>query len=216
MEIKIVLADDHQILRDGIKNVIEQNSTLKVIGEATNGREAIKLCEQLKPDVVIMDIAMEGLNGLEATERITQDNPAIKVIALSMHSNKRFVLGMFKAGAYGYLLKDCDADELIKAIKTVAINQKYIAQKISGIILNELIAGPQEDGDEESGLTSREKEILQMIAEGKSSKEIGDILFLSSKTVDTHRKNIMDKLELRTLPELTKYAIRSGLTSLED
>ncbi len=213
MEIKILLADDHQILRDGIRNVIEKNTTMKVVGEANNGREAIKLCTQLNPDVVIMDIAMEGLNGVEATARIVQENPEIKVIALSMHSNKRFVLGMFKAGAFGYLLKDCDTEELIKAIKTVAANQKYVSQKISGIILNEFISGQPE---EENGLTTREKEILQLIAEGKSSKEIGEILFLSSKTVDSHRKNIMDKLELFTIPDLTKYAIRTGLVSLEE
>tara|TARA_R110002049_G_scaffold116110_1_gene268488 strand:+ start:53872 stop:54513 length:642 start_codon:yes stop_codon:yes gene_type:complete len=212
MEIKILLVDDHQILRDGIRNVIEKNANMKVIAEAIDGRAAIKLCEQLKPDVVIMDIAMAGLNGVEATKKIVQEAPKTKVIALSMHSNKRFVLGMFKAGAYGYLLKDCDSEELIKAIKTVSINQKYIAQNISGVILNELISGQQE---EESNLTSREREILQLIAEGKSSKNIGEILFLSSKTVDTHRKNIMDKLDLHSLPELTSYAIKIGLISID-
>ena len=211
MKIKILLVDDHQILRDGIRNVIEKNISMEVIAEAKDGREAIKLCKQLKPNVVIMDIAMEGLNGVEATTRIVQENPETKIIALSMHSNKRFVLGMFKAGAYGYLLKDCDSDELIKAIKTVSINQKYIAQNISAVILNEFISGEQE----EEILTSREKEILQLIAEGKSSKDIGEILFLSSKTVDSHRKNIMDKLELHSLPELTKYAIKIGLINLD-
>lgn len=212
MKIKILLVDDHQILRDGIRNVIERNTAMEVIAEAKDGREAIKLCKQLKPDVVIMDIAMEGLNGVEATTRIVQENPAIKIIALSMHSNKRFVLGMFKAGACGYLLKDCDSEELIKAINTVAINQKYIAQNISAVILSEFIAGQQE----EDCLTSREKEILQLIAEGKCSKDIGDILFLSPKTVDSHRKNIMDKLELHSLPELTKYAIKTGVISLDE
>lgn len=130
-----------------------------------------------------------------------------------MHSNKRFILGMFRAGAYGYLLKDSDSEELILAIKTVVSNKKYISQSISGTILEELIS-PSEK--EESALTEREKEILQLIAEGKTSKEIADILFLSSKTVDAHRKNIMDKLDLRTLPELTKHAIKLGLTSLDD
>lgn len=211
MKIKILLVDDHKILRDGIRNVIERNTTMEVIAEAKDGREAIKLCNQLKPNVVIMDIAMEGLNGVEATTRIVQENPETKVIALSMHSSKRFVLGMFKAGAYGYLLKDCDSEELIKAIKTVSINQKYIAQNISAVILSEFISGKQE----EMILTSREKEILQLIAEGKSSKDIGEILFLSSKTIDTHRKNIMDKLELYSLPELTKYALKIGLISLD-
>ncbi len=213
MEINILLADDHKILRDGLRNVIEKVVNLKVIAEAQDGREAVKLCAEQKPDVVIMDVSMPGLNGVEATQQIVHENPDIKIIALSMHSNKRFITGMFKAGAYGYLLKDSDSDELITAIKTVARNQKYVSQKISSIILNEFMSALPE---EESELSSREREILQLIAEGKSSKEIGDILFVSSKTVDAHRKNIMDKLELRTIPDLTKYAIKSGLTSLED
>lgn len=213
MEIKVLLADDHKILREGLKNVIEQKTNLRVVGEATNGREAVKLCNELTPDVVIMDVAMEGLNGVEATRQIVQNNNKIKVVALSMHSNKRFILGMFKAGAYGYLLKDCDASELITAINTVAQNKKYLTQGVSGVILDELMTGVHEENTE---LTAREKEILQLIAEGKSSKEIGELLFLSSKTVDAHRKNIMDKLNIRTIPELTKYAIRLGLTSLDD
>lgn len=213
MEIKVLLADDHKILREGLKNVIEQKTNLRVVGEATNGREAVKLCNELTPDVVIMDVAMEGLNGVEATRQIVQNNNKIKVVALSMHSNKRFILGMFKAGAFGYLLKDCDASELITAINTVAQNKKYLTQGVSGVILDELMTGVHEENTE---LTTREKEILQLIAEGKSSKEIGELLFLSSKTVDAHRKNIMDKLNIRTIPELTKYAIRLGLTSLDD
>ena len=212
MEIKVLLADDHKILRDGLKNVIEKKSNLRVVGEATDGREAVRLCKKISPDVVIMDVAMEGLNGVEATRQIINNNKEIKIIALSMHSNKRFVVGMFKAGAFGYLLKDCDSEELIHAINTVAQNKKYLTQSISGIILNELISG----FDETSELTSRENEVLQLIAEGKSSKEIGKMLFLSSKTVDAHRKNIMDKLNLHTIPELTKYAIKRGLTSLDD
>ncbi|PWE00483.1 response regulator [Marinilabilia rubra] len=211
MAIKILLADDHKILRDGLRNVIEKNVAMEVVGEATNGREAIKLCEKLNPDVVIMDVGMKELNGVEATRQITQTNPEIKVIGLSMHSNKRFILGMFKAGAYGYLLKDSDSDELIKAIQTVAANKKYISHDISATILQELISPGEET---EIELSNREKEILQLIAEGKSSKEIGDLLFLSSKTVDAHRKNIMDKLQLFTIPDLTKYAIKTGLTSL--
>lgn len=212
MEIKIVLIDDHKILRDGLRHIIERVAPFKVIGEAENGRDAIKICLELKPDIAIMDVAMPGLNGIEATRQIVQENPECKVIALSMHSDKSFVRGMFQAGAFGYMLKDADSSELIKAIISVSSNKKYVCSKISSIILNELLTNFQE---EESGLTQREKEILQLIAEGKSSKEIGEMLFLSSKTVDTHRKNIMDKLELRSLPELTKYAIRSGLTFID-
>lgn len=206
------MADDHKILRDGLRNVIEKTSNIRVIAEATNGREAVSLCVKYMPQVVIMDVAMEGLNGVEATRQIVNENPEIRVIALSMHSNKRFVLGMFKAGAYGYLLKDCDSDELIEAINTVVKNQKYLTLQISGIILNEFLTSQTE---EENELTEREREILQLIAEGKNSREIGEILFLSSKTVDTHRKNIMDKLNIHNIPELTKFAIRTGLTSLD-
>jgi len=211
MEIKILLADDHKILRDGLRHLIENHVSMKVVGEATDGRVAVSLSEKLHPDVVIMDVAMAGLNGVEATKQITAANPNVKVIGLSMHSNKRFILGMFKAGAYGYLLKDADSDELVKAIKIVASNKKYISQCISGTILDELIFPSAKT---EVSLSDREREILQLIAEGKSSKETGEILFLSSKTVDAHRKNIMDKLELYTIPDLTKYAVRTGLTSL--
>lgn len=213
MGIKIILADDHKILRDGLRNIIEKSVEMSVVGEAENGRQAMELCSKLKPDVVVMDVAMSGLNGIEATKQIVAENADCKVIALSMYSDKRFVKGMLDAGAFGYILKDAASDELIHAIKTVLANQKYVCQKISKIILTELFNSPQ--GNDEKVLSIREKEILQLIAEGKSSKEIGEILFLSSKTVDTHRKNIMDKLELRSLPELTKYAIRSGLTTLD-
>lgn len=212
MGIKILLADDHKILRDGLKNVIEKNAGMRVIGEAENGRQAMKLCRKLEPDIVVMDVAMPGLNGIEATSQIVAENEDCKVIALSMYSDKRFVKGMLKAGAFGYILKDAASEELIHAIKSVSANQKYLCQKISGIVLNELLNNMEQD---ESKLSQREREILQLIAEGKSSKEIGEILFLSSKTVDSHRKNIMDKLELHTLPDLTKYAIRSGLTTLD-
>jgi len=213
MGLKIMIVDDHKILRDGLRNMIEKYPNFKVVGEATDGREALKLSQSLKPDVVIMDVAMEGLNGVEATQQIVQQSPEIKIIGLSMHSNKRFILGMFKAGAYGYLLKDSDSSELIEAIKKVAQNKKYISQRISGAIVDELISPTRK---EETELSQREKEILQLIAEGKSSKEIAEILFLSSKTVDSHRKNIMDKLELYNIPDLTKYAIKTGLTTLDD
>ncbi|MFW5831186.1 MAG: response regulator [Prolixibacteraceae bacterium] len=213
MDLKVLIADDHKILRDGLRKVIEQHPGITVTGEAANGREAVKYAKELQPDVVLMDITMQDMNGMEATRRIVENLPDTKVIALSMHSNKRFVLGMLKAGAYGYLLKECDTNELIHAIKTVASNQKYITPNISGTLVDEFIA-PSENP--KTQLSAREKEILQLITEGKSSKEIAGILFLSSKTVDVHRKNIMDKLQLYSIPELTKYAIKTGLTSLDD
>ena len=211
-EMNIVLVDDHKLLRDGLRNIIEQKSNMHIIGEASNGREAIKVCSKLEPDVLIIDVAMPGLNGVEAAEQIHKINPNIKIIGLSMHSSKEFIQGMFKAGAFGYLLKDGDSDELITAITTVVENKKYLSKDINQEYLNLLRKG---ETIEKAKLSPREKEVLQLIAEGKSSKEIGVILFLSSKTIDVHRNNIMNKLDLHTIPDLTKYAIQKGLTSLD-
>lgn len=208
-KIKIVLVDDHQMLRDGLKNIIQKKSNLEIVGEASNGREAIKICANLKPDVVITDISMEGLNGIEATKQILKEYPDTKIIGLSMHANKKFIQGVFKAGGYGYLLKDGDSSELITGITTVMQNKKYLSKNINPQYLSGL-----DDDSNKKILSSRETEVLQLIAEGKSSKEIGELLFLSSKTVDVHRNNLMKKLELHTIPELTKYAIREGLTTL--
>ncbi|WP_339659630.1 response regulator transcription factor [uncultured Polaribacter sp.] len=210
--IKIILVDDHKLLRDGLRNIIEQRSNMQIIGEASDGREGIKICSKLLPDVVVMDVAMPGLNGIEAAKQIHKAFPDIKIIGLSMHSTKQFIQGMFKAGAYGYLLKDGDSDELITAITTVMENKKYLSKDINQEFLTLLKSGKV---IEKAKLSSREKEVLQLIAEGKSSKETGDILFLSPKTVDVHRNNIMKKIDLHTIPELTKYAIQEGLTSLD-
>ncbi|MCG1037735.1 response regulator [Polaribacter sargassicola] len=211
-KINIVLVDDHKLLRDGLKNIIEQKSNLHIIGEASDGREAIKICSKLTPDVLIIDVAMPGLNGIQATEQIHKINPDIKIIGLSMHSSKPFIQGMFKAGAFGYLLKDGDSDELITAIISVVQNKKYLSKEINQDFLSLLKKG---ESLEKAKLTTREKEVLQLISEGNSSKEIGDILFLSSKTVDVHRNNIMKKIDLYTISELTKYAIQQGITSLD-
>ncbi|MEO9570079.1 MAG: response regulator transcription factor [Polaribacter sp.] len=211
-EIKIILVDDHKLLRDGLRNIIEQKSNMSVIGEAFNGREAVKICSKLLPDVVIIDVAMPDLNGLEATKQILKANPKVKIIGLSMHSSKQFIQGMFKAGAYAYLLKDGDSDELITAITIVIQNKKYLSKNINQEFLLMLKRG---ENLEEGQLSSREKEVLQLIAEGNSSKEIGETLFLSSKTIDVHRNNIMKKIDIHTIPELTKYAIKKGLTFLD-
>lgn len=211
-EIKIVLVDDHKLLRTGLKNILEQKSNMVVIGEASDGREAIKIVETLQPDVLVIDVAMPGLNGIEAAKQIHKNNPNVKIIGLSMHSGKQFIQGMFKAGAYGYLLKDGDSDELITAISSVINNKKYLSKEINQEFLMLINKG---EAIEKAVLSSREKEVLQLIAEGKSSKEIGEILFLSPKTIDVHRNNIMKKIELYTIPELTKYAIQKGLTSID-
>jgi DNA-binding NarL/FixJ family response regulator len=212
-QINIVLVDDHQILRDGLRSLIEQKSNLHIIGEAADGRSAIKLCAKLLPDVLITDISMAGLNGIESARQIHKNHPEIKIIGLSMHANKKFIQGMFKAGGYAYLLKDGDTDELITAITTVMQNKKYLSKNIDQKYLKVINENDAVDG---KTLSIRETEVLQLIAEGNSSKAIGEMLFLSSKTVDVHRNNIMKKLDLNTIPDLTKYAIREGLTSLED
>ena len=211
-EIKILLVDDHKLLRDGLRNIIEQRSNMHIIGEASDGREAIKVASKLLPDVIVIDVAMPGMNGIEAAQQIHKNHPNIKIIGLSMHSGKQFIQGMFKAGAYGYLLKDGDSDELITAITTVVQNKKYLSKDINQEFLSLLKKGKLL---EKTYLSSREKEVLQLIAEGKSSKKIGEILFLSSKSIDVHRNNIMKKVDLFTISELTKYAIQNGLTTLE-
>lgn len=211
-EIKIVLVDDHKLLRDGLRNIIEQRSNMHIIGEASDGREAIIICSKLLPDVVVIDVAMPGLNGIESARQIHKNNPDIKIIGLSMHSSKQFIQDMFRAGAFSYLLKDGDSDELIIAITTVMQGKKYLSKDINPEFLALLKRG---EALQKSSLSSREKEVLKLISEGNSSREIGEILFLSSKTIDVHRNNIMQKVDLNTIPELTKYAIKKGLTTLE-
>ena len=215
--ISIILVDDHVIMRDGLRHLLDEESDIEVIGEADNGRKAVKLALEKKPDIVIMDIAMQDMNGIEATRQIKSNNPEIKVIALSMHSERQIVVGVFRAGASGYLLKESSSLELVDAIRTIHLGRKYLSQKISDIVLQE-ISDVKKDTAEigVDVLTNRECEILQLISEGNSTKKIADILFISPKTVESHRANIMEKLNIRNIPELTKYAIRAGLTSLEN
>lgn len=215
--ISIILVDDHAIMRDGLRHLLSEESDIEVVGEADNGREAVKLALEKKPDIVIMDIAMQDMNGIEATRQIKSKNPDIKVIALSMHSERQIVVGVFRAGASGYLLKDSSSLELVDAIRTIHLGRKYLSQKISDIVLQEISDIKKETG--EIGvdvLTNRECEILQLISEGNSTKKIADVLFISPKTVESHRANIMEKLDIHNIPELTKYAIRAGLTSIDD
>lgn len=215
--ISIILVDDHVIMRDGLRHLLKEESDIQVIDEADNGREAVKIALEKKPDIVIMDIAMHEMNGIEATRQIKKENPEIKIIALSMHSERQIVVGIFRAGASGYLLKDSTSIELVEAIRTVYLGGKYISQKISDIVLQE-ISDARKDSEEigVEVLTNRESEILQLISEGNSTKRIAEVLFISPKTVESHRANIMEKLNIHNLPELTKYAIRAGLTSLDD
>lgn len=215
MKIKVLLADDHVMMRGGLHMLLEQNAEIVVVGEAEDGREAVLLAKKLSPDVVVMDIAMPDMNGIEATRQIIAEHPGVKIIALSMHSDRHFVSEMLKAGAMAYLLKQCAVDELITAIKTVLKNQTYISPCISGVVVDQFVrTASKSEPSVFSRLTDREREVLQLMAEGKSSKEIANQLNLSIKTIETHRMKIMEKLNIHTVAELTKYAIREGLTSL--
>lgn len=211
---KILLVDDHKIIRDGLRTLLEKKMYYKIVGEAENGLAAIEMVRKLLPDIVLMDIAMPGLNGIEATRRIIAESPNTKVIVLSMHSDKRFVEEMFKAGASGYLLKECAFEELLSAISAVALNQNYLSSAITSIVVKDYVSNLKESVSAFTLLTPREREVIQLIAEGKSTSLISSMLNISVKTVETHRKNIMNKLKINTVAEITKYAIREGITSL--
>ncbi len=215
MKLRILLADDHKIVRDGLRNLLEKDPDILVVGEAEDGREALQLARALSPDVVVMDIAMPELNGIEATRQILAEAQGVKVVALSMHSDKRYVSEMLKAGASGYLLKDCAFEELITAIRTIAKGKIYLSPGIAGVVLEDYIRkGAKTDASVFSLLSDREREVLQLMAEGKTTKEVAAHLNVSVKTVETHRMHIMTKLDIHSIAALTKYAIREGLTSL--
>jgi two-component system response regulator NreC len=216
MTIQILLADDHKITRDGLKALLESQKNMTVIGEAENGRKAVRLALDLQPDVIVMDINMPELNGIEATRQIKADLPKVKIIALSMYSDKRYVVGMLKAGVSGYLLKNCAFDELVSAISAVVNNQNYMSPKIADTVMKDY-ANILESSDTSpaSLLTAREREVLQLIAEGLKTKEIAAGIHVSVKTVETHRQQIMRKLNAKSVAELTKIALREGLTSLD-
>jgi two-component system response regulator NreC len=216
--IKVVLADDHQIVRHGLRSLLSAEPDIKVVGEADNGRAVIRLVQELSPQVVIMDISMPDLNGIEATRQILSDSSGVKVIALSMHSDSLFVLNMFKAGASGYLLKDCALEELVKAVRTVMNRKIYLSPSISDIVIKDFVIGWSPEDSSSSAysiLTAREREVLQLMAEGKTTNQIAESLCISVKTVEAHRKQLMTKLDIHSVAELTKYAIRQGLTTLE-
>jgi two-component system response regulator NreC len=213
MSVKIIIADDHKIMRDGLRNMLEKESGLEVVAEAKNGREAIQLTEQLRPDIVIMDISMDDLNGMDATRTIVGKGWGTKIVALSMHADKRFVAGMFEAGAMAYLLKDCAYNELVQAIRQVVSGRTYLCSMISGVVIRDYIQRMRKS--EASLLSPREKEILQLLAEGSTTKRIADQLKVSVKTVETHRQHVMEKLNIFSIAELTKYAIKEGITSLD-
>lgn len=215
MSTKIILADDHQLVREGLRTLLEKELGMEVIGEAGDGEDVIKLARERLPDIVIMDVAMPGLDGIDATRQITGELPSIKVIALSMYPNKLFVMDMFEAGASGYVLKECASIELNNAINAVLANEVYLSPKVAGIVFDGRIRRTLATQSSKAGLTGREYKVLRLLASGKSTKEIAFTLKKSVQTVDMCRRQIMNKLDIHSVAELTKYAIREGLTTVE-
>lgn len=216
MSIRILLADDHKIIREGLKSLLQKQPDMEVVEEVQDGIAAVRATEKLRPNIVIMDIGMPDLNGIEATHQIVAKVAGVKVIGLSMHSNKRFVVEMLKAGASGYLLKDCAFEELVSAIRTVSTGHIYLSHRVTGVVVDDYIHNRSGNDSTVYGLlTAREREVLQLLAEGNKTKKIALLLNISTKTVEAHRKQIMKKLDLKSIAELTKFAIKEGITSLD-
>ncbi len=218
MTLRVLLADDHNIMRAGLRSLLESQSDIAVVGEAENGRTAVKLTRKLIPDIVIMDVSMPDLNGIDATRQILDELDRTRVIALSMHSDRRYIEGMLRAGVSGYLIKDCVLQEMVDAVRVVANGQIYLSPRIAGTVVQSFVNhlnGKQPASSGTELLTLREREVLQLIAEGVETKQIADRLNISPKTVESHRRNLMEKLHLYSIAELTKYAIREGLTELD-
>jgi two-component system, NarL family, response regulator NreC len=210
---RILLADDHQLMRSGVRLMLEREPDLAIVGEAADGREAVALAKSLKPEVVVMDIGMPNLNGIEAAHQMSQELPELAIIMVSMHSDESYVLRALKAGARGYLLKDSAEADLIKAVHVVAGGKSFFSPAVSKLLLDDYVRKLKRSGTEDAYdlLTPREREILQLIAEGKSNKDIANLLNLSVYTIESHRSNLMEKLNLRGLPELILYAVRRGI-----
>ena len=215
MAIKILIADDHQILRQGLRTLLEKEPDLEVVAEADNGRSTVRLARESHPEVIIMDVAMPDMNGIEATRQIISEMPKVKVIALSMYADRRFVANMLKAGASGYLLKDCASEELVRAIRVVMAHKTFLSPGVADIVVKDYVQAPLgREASVFSILSNREREVLQLMAEGRSTNQIAECLHVSVKTVETHRQQMMQKLKMHSVAELTKYAIREGLTTL--
>lgn len=214
--IRVMVVDDHSIVREGVRILLEQFPDLTVVAEADNGRKALDLVADAAPHVVLMDLTMPGMNGTEATQRLLTASPGVRVLILSMHKDKRFVSQAFRAGARGYLLKDCASAELVQAVRRVAAGEMYVCHGIIGVVMDDYVTRlPESLTQPEIPLTPREREVLQLIAEGNNAKNVAYLLNINVKTVDTHRQQIMKKLKMRSVVELTKYAIREGLISMD-
>jgi DNA-binding NarL/FixJ family response regulator len=213
--IKVLIADDHAIVREGIRMILALHDDIEVVGEAVDGTEAIEQTDKLRPDVVLMDIAMPGLGGLEATLEIIRREPDSKILVLTQYDNTEYIYRFLKAGASGYVLKKAVGNELVSAIRVVAQGKSFIDPSVAGTVIKGFLEKPEESGEEAlyDGLSDREKQVLKLIAEGYTNQQIADTLFLSIKTVMTHRTNLMEKLGIHNRTELVRYAIRKGLVS---
>jgi len=216
MSIGVLLVDDHAIIREGLRSLLEKQPDMEVLADTDEGRTAVDLVRELMPDVVIMDVTMAGLNGIEATRLITTEFPEVKVVALSIHSQRRFIADMLSAGAAGYILKECLFDELVQAIQNVAAGGRYLSPRIADVVVEDYVKRLSSTTDSPlSALTGREREVLQLVAEGKSTKQIALELHVSTKTIEANRRQIMEKLNVHSVAELTKCAVREGLTTLD-
>jgi len=214
-QLRVLLADDHTLIRAGLRLVIDREPEFTVVGEAPDGREAVALAQSLAPDIVVMDVGMPGLNGIEACRQIRESMPAVEVVMLSMHSDEGYVLRALKAGARAYLLKDSAEADLARAIRAASEGKSFFSPAVGKVLLEDYMRTLARTGGEDSYelLSPREREILQLVAEGKSSKQIANLLNLSVHTVETHRARVMQKLNLRGIPELILYAVRKGIIS---
>lgn len=211
MKIKVLIVDDHQLFREGIVTLLFSAENIEVIAQAEDGLDAIEKAKHFKPDVVLLDITMPRMNGIEATKKLKALIPEIKIISLSMHSEKEYVKGVLDAGADGYLLKNCTYRQLTEAIQSVYDGKKYLSEDITGLVISGYLSSSNSEASEYEKLSGREKEIFLLFAEGKSTREIAELLFISVKTVNTHKQNMLEKLELKSNADLIKYALKNGL-----
>ena len=215
MTTRILLVDDHELMREGLRSILEREKDVEIVGEAASGREAVALSDALRPDVVVMDVGMKDLNGIDATRQIRAASPEIQVLALSSHSDSRYVSAMLEAGACGYVLKANAYADLRRALDAARQGKGYLCAEVTRGVVDASVFGPRSEASSSAQLSDREREVLQLLAEGLSSPQIGKRLFIATSTVETHRRSIMRKLDIHNVADLTKWAVREGLTQLE-